>query len=77
MFSGSVRDRKIEAREELGPTGLAAVQHLRRHKILQIAVVGKDEDRVLRAFKLWTPFFEASDNREQFLIIDLVITLDG
>jgi hypothetical protein len=76
LFSRLVYDRKIEAREELGLTGLAAVQYLRRYKILQIAVVRKDEDQVLRAFKLWTLFFEVSDNRKQFLIIDLVITLD-
>ena len=39
-------------------------------------MVRQNEDWVLRSFEFRTPFFKASDNREEFLIVNLVIILD-
>jgi len=40
-------------------------------------VIREDKDRVLGSFELGALFFETADNREQFLIVDLVVTFDG
>jgi hypothetical protein len=40
-------------------------------------VIRQDSDRGLSSFEFRTPFFKATDDSEQFLIVDLVITLNG
>jgi hypothetical protein len=40
-------------------------------------MIGQDSDRGLGSFEFGTPFFEAADDSKQFLIVDLVIALDG
>jgi hypothetical protein len=40
-------------------------------------MIGQDSDRGLGSFEFGTPFFKAADDSKQFLIVDLVIALDG
>jgi hypothetical protein len=40
-------------------------------------VIRQDSDRGLSSFEFRTLFFKVTDDSEQFLIVDLVITLNG
>ena len=40
-------------------------------------MIGQDSDRGLGSFEFGTPFFKAADDSKQFLVVDLVIALDG
>jgi hypothetical protein len=77
LFSGTVDNAEVVTGQEFGPTGLSAVKHLCCHKVLQISVVGQDSDWRLGSFKFGMLFFKATDDSEQFFIVNLVITLNG
>jgi hypothetical protein len=77
LLSRAIDDSEVVTGEEFGLAGLSAVQHFRRHKVLKVSVIRQDSDRGLSSFEFRTPFFKATDDSEQFLIVDLVITLNG
>jgi len=77
LLSGAVDNAEVITGQELRLAGLTAVQHLCCHEILEISMIGQDSDRGLGSFEFRTPFFKAADNSKQFLVVDLVITLNG
>jgi hypothetical protein len=77
LFSRTVDDTEVITGQELRLAGLTAVQHLRCYEILEISIIGQDSDRGLGSFEFRTPFFKAADDSKQFLIVDLIVTLDG
>jgi hypothetical protein len=77
LLSRVVDDAEVIMGKELRLAGLTAVEHLCRYKVLQISVVGQDSDRGFGFFKFRTLFFKAADDSKQFLVVDLVIILDG
>jgi hypothetical protein len=40
-------------------------------------MIGQDSDRGLCSFEFGAPFFKAADNSKQFLIVDLIVILNG
>ena len=54
---------------------MAAVQELRRSEILKVTVVSNDFNRGACAFELGSPLLEAADDRQELLVVDLVVTL--
>jgi hypothetical protein len=72
-FSGSESDHHVELREVFGPSNLAMGQELRRHEIFQALVVGNNVDRRSRTFKVMSPYVEGLKDREEFLVVDVVV----
>jgi hypothetical protein len=54
---------------------LAAVQELGCSKVFEVTVVGNDLDRGAYTFELRSLLLKAADDRQEFLIIDLVVIL--
>lgn len=69
----TVSDLKVEAREKFGPTRLTTVEGLGFHEILQVSMICDDLDRISRSFQFWAPFFKATYDREEFLVVDFVV----
>ena len=64
MFTSSVGERVIKARQVEGPQGLTTVQGLCRSKIHEVPVVVQDLNRVLSFFQYMSPLFKSVYDRQ-------------
>ena len=71
--SGAVDDDEVEAREELGPAGLTAGEGFGGGKVLKRLVIGVDGERRWVPFAVMAPLLETLDDRQHFLVMDLVV----
>jgi len=55
------------------PTGLAMIEFLSRHEVLQVFVVHPDFYRVLSSFQKVPPLFQRTNDSKHLLVIDLVV----
>ncbi|WP_205684414.1 hypothetical protein, partial [Acinetobacter baumannii] len=69
-------DLEVKTTKELGLAGLPLVKKLRGHKILKVLMVGSDL-KLRQALELRALFLERFYDREEFLIVDLVVALLG
>ena len=69
-------ERVIEPGEVEGPPGLPPIELLRGAEVLEVFVVRPDLDRVFRALQEVSPFLQRTDDRQQLLVVYLVIPLD-
>jgi len=56
------------------PTGLATVEFLSHHEVLQVLVVHPDFYRVSSSFQKVPLFFQGADDSEHLLVMDLVVS---
>jgi len=64
---------EVEAGQIQRPTGLAAVEFLSRHEVLQVLVVRPDFYQVSSSFQKVPPFLQRMDDSEHLLVMDLVV----
>ena len=64
---------EVEASQVQRPTGLATVEFLSCHEVLQILVICPDFYQVLSSFQKVPPFFQRMDDSEHLLVMDLVV----
>ncbi|KIM83337.1 hypothetical protein PILCRDRAFT_69665, partial [Piloderma croceum F 1598] len=76
-MSQSVMHGEVESGQVEGPPSLAAVEFLRSHEVLQVLVIHPDFKLVMRAFQKMAPIFQSSDDRQHFLVVDLIVPLHG
>ena len=67
--------RKVEANEEKGPSGLSATQLLRISEVLKVLVIGDDVDCVGCPFQVVLPCFESTNDGKEFFVVDIVVAL--
>ena len=67
---------KIESGQEQGPSGLSTVELLGSHEVLEVFVIGPNLKLVLSPFYEVPPLFHGSDDRQHFLVMDLVVSLN-
>jgi len=68
---------EVEMGEVERPPGLPPIQLFGCHEVLQVLVICPDLALVLRTFDEVLPLLESSDDCQHFLVIDLIILLDG
>jgi hypothetical protein len=76
-MSRSVMHGEVEFGQVEGPPSLVAVEFLRGHEVLQVLVICPDFKLVMGAFQKMAPIFQSSDDRQHFLVMDLVVPLHG
>ncbi len=54
---------------------MSSIKALGRHKIFQVAVIGKYLNGVWGGLKFGTPFFKASYNSHELLVVYLIVAL--
>jgi len=64
---------EVKASQVQRPTGLAMVEFLSRHEVLQVLVVHPDFYRVSSSFQKVPPFFQCTDDSEHLLVMDLIV----
>jgi len=64
---------EVKASQVQRPTGLATVEFLSHHKVLQVLVVCPDFYWVSSFFQKVPPFFQRMDDSEHLLVMDLVV----
>jgi len=64
---------EVEASQVQRPPGLATVEFLSHHEVLQVLVVRPDFHRVTSSFQKVPPLFQRMDNSEHLFVIDLVV----
>jgi len=72
-----VLEHEVEAGEVEGPPSLSSVQLFGRHEVFQVLVVCPDLAFVFHTFNKVPPLLESSDDRQHFLVMDLVVPFDG
>ena len=70
-------EREVEAGEVEGPPSLSSVQLFGRHEVFQVLVIRPDLAFVFRTFNEVPPLLKSSDDRQHFLVVDLVVPFDG
>jgi len=55
------------------PTGLATIEFLSRHEVLQVLVVHPDFYWVLSSFQKVPPLFQRTDDSKHFFVMDLIV----
>jgi len=64
---------EVEASQVQRPTGLATVEFLGHHEVLQVLVVCPDFYQVLSSFQKVPLLFQCTDDSEHFFVMDFVI----
>ena len=65
---------KVEVGKVDEPMCLLAVKRLRLAKVSEVFVISEDLHREGRAVKIMAPGFQGTDDREEFTVIDVVIS---
>lgn len=73
-FPRAIEDLDDKSGQEFGPADLTAAEVLRRRERLQVFMVQEHFDSLGLAFELRSPFLEASDDGDEFFVIDLVVS---
>src|SRR3979490_2385490 len=71
-----VLQREIEAGEVERPSGLPAIELLRYSKVFEVLVVCEDLNWMASPFKVVAPFFEPSDYRQHFDVVDPIVGVE-
>jgi len=64
---------EVEASQVQGPTGLATIEFLSRHEVLQVLVVCPDFYQVPSFFQKVPPLFQHVDDSKHLFVVDLVV----
>jgi len=64
---------EVKASQVQRSTGLATVEFLSRHEVLQVLVVRSDFYWVSSSFQKVPPFLQRADDSEHLLVMDLVV----
>ena len=64
---------EVKASQVQGPTGLATIEFLSRHEVLQVLVVCPDFYRVPSSFQKVPPLFQHVDDSKHLFVVDLVV----
>jgi len=64
---------EVEASQVQRPLGLATVEFLSRHEVLQVLVVCPDFHWVTSSFQKVPPLFQRPDDSEHLFVMDLVV----
>jgi len=64
---------EVKASQVQRPTGLATIEFLSCHEVLQVLVVCPDFYRVLSSFQKVPPLFQHVDDSEHFFVMDLIV----
>ena len=64
---------KVKASQVQGPTGLATIEFLSRHEVLQVLVVHPDFYRMPSSFQKVPPLFQHADDSKHLFVVDLVV----
>ena len=64
---------EVEASQVQRPLGLAMVEFLSHHEVLQILVVRPDFHRMASSFQKVPPLFQRTDDSEHLFVMDLVV----
>ena len=67
----------MEAGEVEGPPSLSSVQLFGRHEVFQVLVIRPDLAFVFCTFNKVPLLLKGSDDRQHFLVVDLVVLFDG
>lgn len=73
QFAQLVLDNKVKLFHELRPTYLVSVECFLFPKVLEVTVVGDDLDALRHPLEVVLLCFEAVDDPEEFLIIDVIV----
>ena len=66
---------EVKASQVQRPTGLATIEFLSRHEVLQVLVVCPDLHWVSGSLQEMLLLFQCTDDSEHLLVMDLVILL--
>ena len=64
---------EVEASQVQRPPGLATVEFLSRHEVLQVLVVHSDFHRVTSSFQKVPLLFQRTDDSEHLFVMDLIV----
>ena len=64
---------EVKASQVQKPTGLATIEFLSCHEVLQVLVVHPDFYRVLSSFQKVPLLFQRADDSKHLLVMDLVV----
>ena len=64
---------EVKASQVQGPTGLATIEFLNRHEVLQVLVVRPDFYRVPSSFQKVPLLFQCTDDSKYLFVMDLVV----
>ena len=64
---------EVKASQVQGPTGLATIEFLSRHEVLQVLVVCPDFYRVPSSFQKMPLLFQRTDDSKHLFVMDLVV----
>ena len=64
---------EVKASQVQGPTGLATIEFLSRHEVLQVLVVRPDFYRVPSSFQKVPLLFQRTDDSKHLFVMDLVV----
>ena len=66
---------KVKYGQEEGPVCLPAVQVLGPSEVCEVLMVVQDLYGVFGSFQNVSPLFQASDDRQEFFVMDLIVPL--
>ncbi len=75
IFLGLVGDLEVETGEKQCPPGLTRIEPFSITEVLQVFVVGENEERLCSSLQPVPPFFEGQLDCKKFSIADVVILL--
>ena len=66
---------EVKVLKKMGPTSLSSREFVRVFEIGQVLMIGENRDRVRSPLQVLFPLSKSEDNRKEFPIIDVVVTL--